>query len=335
MERRFRALAPEQCQRGGVEPLQVFAVATRANRRWSVQLTLRRGERSVLRSLTAGSCAALAEATAVITATACPALDAEPTGATAEVGDPSAGTPDEPEDPATDLGVVAPPTALPDGPAATADLGVVAPPEPAPAGVQTPRPVLAQRDVLDPLAVVTRPRPRPGRRVPGLELAARLGVATGPTPAPALVAGAALRLQWPAVELLLALDGGPRRRVDGVRVGIDMRSATATIAGCPTAVFGSGRRRGRVSLCLGLEAGAIVGTGVGTPVTRTAAQPWLAALVGPGLTWSPSARLNLGTAVDIAASLTRPAFTLAGYDVAYRAPATSVRLRIFLGVQLW
>jgi hypothetical protein len=88
-------------------------------------------------------------------------------------------------------------------------------------------------------------------------------------------------------------------------------------------------------LCAGLEAGAIVGTGVGTPITRTAAQPWLAALVGPSLTWSPRGRLDLGAAVDIAASLTRPAFSLAGYDTTFRAAATSVRLRIFLAVQLW
>ncbi len=309
VERRFRTLAPEGCQRGGGEPLQVIAVATRSNRGWKMELTLRRGELSVTRSLTASSCAALAEATAVIAATACPALDDEEPAA--EASDPIVDTPpDEPVPGETDA------DPLPD--------------EPAPVVVEAPVPPL--RDELKALPAVM---PTPRKRRPGLELGARVAIAWGPTPAPAVVAGPALRLQWPAFELLLALDGGPRRRVAGPGpLGIDIRSATATIAGCPTAMFGS-RRRTRLSLCLGVEAGALVGTGVGTPVTRTAVQPWLAALVGPSLTWSPRTRLNLGASVDVAASLTRPAFSLAGYDTVFRAAATSVRLRMFLAVQLW
>jgi len=290
-----------------------------------MELTLRRGELSVTRRLTASSCAALAEATAVIAATACPALDDG--DATAKASGPTVeAPPDEPE--SGEIGADP-------GPEQPAPAVVAAPIlAPAPAVVEAPSPAPTRLAELEPLPTVTPP---PGsRRRLGLELGARVAIAWGPTPAPALVAGAGLRLQWPAVELLLAVDGGPRRRVAGPSsLGIDIRSATATIAGCPTTTFGSRRRRTRLSLCLGVEAGALVGTGLGTPVTRTAVQPWVAALVGPSLTWSPRARLNLGAAVDVAASLTRPAFSLAGYDTVFRAAATSVRLRIFLAVQLW
>ena len=40
------------------------------------------------------------------------------------------------------------------------------------------------------------------------------------------------------------------------------------------------------------------GTGVGTPITRTAAQPWVAGLVGPSVIWTPHRRVHLGVAVD-------------------------------------
>ena len=271
-------------------------------------LTLRRGERSVVRSLTAGNCSALAEATAVIAAAACPALDRELV-ATPEV----VPTPDAPanELPATPETIA---VAVPEAPVERTDQAV--PPVKQPA-----------RDEV-------RGRPRHRSR-PGVELGARLAAAWGPTPAPALLVGAALRVQWPAFELLLALDSGPRRRVPATSgPAIDLRLATATIAGCPTLAFGSGRRRGHLSLCAGVEGGAMIGTGFGTPVTRTVVQPWLAALIGPSLTWSPHRRLRVGAAVDLAASLTRPSFILDGYALGFRAAATTVRLRMVFALRL-
>ena len=262
----------------------------------------------MVRSLTASSCAALAEATAVIAAAACPALDREFV-ATLEV----APTPDAPENeppaiPETNTVVV------PEAPVERTNLA--APP------VKQPR----RDEIQGPPRHLSRP---------GVEVGVRLAAAWGPTPAPALLVGAAVRVQWPAFELLLALDGGPRRRVAATSgPAIDVRLASATIAGCPTLPFGSGRRRGHLSLCAGIEAGAMIGTGSGTPVTRTILQPWLAALIGPSLTWSPHRRLRAGAAIDLAASLTRPAFVLDGYALGFRAAATTVRLRIFFAVRL-
>lgn len=317
VERRFAALAPETCRGDQAGPLQVRALASRVDRRWALELELRRGERSVTRSLTARSCAALVEATAVIAATACPALSEEVTPAATPGTVPGA---------ADALAAGTGESSLSPGP------GDDLVPEPArldPAPVVEPRRPRATDALAGPRAPVRR------RGAAGLELGARLAAAWGPTPGPALLAGGTLRLQWPGVELLLAVDGGPRRRVGpSPGLGIDLRLVTATVAGCPALELGTGRRRGRLSLCLGVEGGVMMGTGVGTAVTRTAAQPWLAALFGPSLVWSLHARIGLGAGVDVAASLTRPAFVLDGYAFAVRAEELSVRLRTILTVRL-
>lgn len=313
-QRRFAELAPESCQRAQSEPLRVTAVAARAGGRWTVLLTLRRGALVATRSLTAGSCATLAEASAVIAATACPGvsevdgsrpvLDA---GATASPGELA-------------------PEAEPAGSPLAPEVVVV------PAAARVEPVFVAEPDEREkPPWRLTRPR----RRSPGLTLGARLAAAWGATPAPALLAGVAVQVRWPAVALLFAVDGGPRRRVGGRSgPGIDIRLATATIAACPLVPFGAGRRRGYVALCLGVEAGAMFGTGVGTPITRTAAQPWVAGLVGPSVIWTPHRRVHLGVAVDVAVGATRPAFVLDGYPFSFRAAATAVRFRIVLSFRV-
>ena len=325
VERRFMELAPETCRAAATQPLQVRAVASRDGRLWRLDLALRRGDRSVTRSLEARGCAALVETVAVIAATACPELREGPPIDAPDI-DPHA---DEATDEATPE---APQSDLSPGPDPHLR------PDPEPVANQQPRPaavadVLVPTRATDPLPLSGALRPRRSRA--GLELGARLAAAWGPTPAPALLAGAALRLRWPALDLLLALDGGPRRRAPaGPGLGIDLRLVTATVAGCPAVTLGAGPLQGRLSLCLGLEAGVMTGTGVGTEITRTATQPWLAALLGTHLVWSVHSRLGIGVAIDLTASITRPAFILDGYAFGFRASALSVRGRTMLIVRL-
>ena len=88
-------------------------------------------------------------------------------------------------------------------------------------------------------------------------------------------------------------------------------------------------------LCAGLEAGAMFGTGVGTPRTRTRARPWVAGASGARLRWWAHPRVAIGVHGDVAASFTRPAFALEGFGFVTRARRLSARVRLFAEVRLW
>ena len=72
----------------------------------------------------------------------------------------------------------------------------------------------------------------------------------------------------------------------------------------------------------------MLGTGVGTLNVLTRAQPWAAVSLGPRLGWWPTANLGVSLQLGVAASLTRPAFRLDGYEGGVRGAPWSVCLLI-------
>ncbi len=300
VETRFLSIAPELCLQARDEPLQAQARATQVDGEWRLALELRRGSSTLTRSLSARSCEALAEAAAVIAATACPDLSQDP--------------PDEAREPATSI-----PETPPEIPASV--------PEP-PAPPISP-PVVDVIDVIEVPAVAKIPARRNG---PVPWFGGRAAVAFGPGPAPAALLGLAVQLRWPRFLVNTAIDGAPRRRVSIAHPGpaIDVRVAAVSVTGCPRLGLGA-RQRGHLAICGGLEGGVMTGTGVGTPVVRTAVSPWLAVVAGSQLAVDVHPRVMLGLEAELAASLLRPAFILEGYDFGVRASSVPVRVRaVFL-----
>lgn len=92
--------------------------------------------------------------------------------------------------------------------------------------------------------------------------------------------------------------------------------------------------RGKLELpaCLGIEAGLLRGRGVGdTPNPRLAAQPWLAATLGPGLRYVPHPRVALGLELDALVGFVRGGFTVGEAVVQQQA---SLGVRALVGVEL-
>lgn len=290
---RFQQQAPASCALAddAEGPLQIDARVRTRGRGFDLELRLRRGERTIVRSVSGRSCAALADVAAVIAATACPELT------------PRASPVERPGHGELPLAVELPPErpTLP------------APPEP-----PAPRP--------DRSPPATAPRPRPAAA-----LTLRLGPAWGPTPAPALAVGGGVSLRWRRLLLLAALDFTTRRFVraaEDPRVGVEVRLLGASLAIGPGGAWGRGRARGHGALLAAIEGGAMLGTGVGTLNVRTRAQPWAALSLGPRLGWRPTANFGASLQLAVAASLTRPAFRLEPYEAVVRGAAWSMRLLI-------
>jgi len=265
---------------------------------WSMQLDMQRGTERYERALSADSCEALADAAVVIAAAACPSLQTPPSAS------------------------LQPP------------MPVLSASDPGPA---PPTPALPLRQGREP-SQPTRPHPRapsrPRASEPVVALGSRVAGALGPGPLPSLLAGASLGVVWPRVDVVLAVEASPRRRVSAPAPSIDIRLATASVTTCPSVPLG-GSDRATLGLCVGFEAGAMIGTGVGTPRTRAAAQPWLAIPGGARVRWWVRPRIALGGQAEVAYSLTRPAFVLDGFGVGFRASPLAARARLFAELRLW
>ena len=245
---------------------------------WRLDLEIRTRRAIQLRSLTASTCRALADAAIVIVAVACTDDAAEP-----------------------------PPDAPPPDPSAD-------PPSPVPAA------------------------PRARARRPMGELGLRGGLAWAPTLDLAADLGPVLRLRWPRLDLALAAGYTTASRSfypDAPGLGLTHRLAHLGLAVCPALAWGRGLARGRASLCLGAELGAMFGTGLGAPNNFTRARPWAALGLAPALGWLPHPRLALGLQLDLLAAVVRPEFALAGQDPLVRAAPFGVRVHTSFLVRLF
>jgi hypothetical protein len=84
-------------------------------------------------------------------------------------------------------------------------------------------------------------------------------------------------------------------------------------------------------LCAGLEAGQAFGAGDGLGDSARARVPWLAAVVGPALAWSPRPRFALWLGADLVVPLLRGTF-IADELLLHRIGP--VGLRAALGLEL-
>jgi hypothetical protein len=80
-------------------------------------------------------------------------------------------------------------------------------------------------------------------------------------------------------------------------------------------------------ICLGVETGAMFGSGFGVPAGESSHRFWGAIVFGPALSVPLIGGLSLWLEADGTASFLRPAFRIRNLDTLYRAPA--------LGAQGW
>lgn len=206
--------------------------------------------------------------------------------------------------------------------------------------VPTPPPVSPEpelprrRDAVRARAEPT-PRPQPRERALVHRLRASAGVAWVPVPrlSGALQLGYSLRSAHRGLAQLevMLLYATPRRiDYEPERVGGRFQSVTATARGCAAPELG----RVTLALCGGVELGALIGRGIGAPVTDTKAPLWVALQPSTAVTIALARRLALVLAAELPVSVRRPAFHLGARDDLFRSPRVGVRGLAGLAVTL-
>jgi hypothetical protein len=169
------------------------------------------------------------------------------------------------------------------------------------------------------------PEPEPARKF-AIGVRAQGGVSYGDLPSPGPVVRIALSQTWDRARFELEGHYGFRRpvRLDAYPgQGADLSLAAGIVRGC-------GLLRARAAklefpLCAGLEAGAMLGAGVGLEPNRDAARGWLAVNISPGLTWNPIPPLAVGLSVEPFIPLLRLPFEIDGVGVVWRPLGVGVR----------
>ena len=193
--------------------------------------------------------------------------------------------------------------------------------EPLPAAADPPPPEIE-------IDIARRVRPRFALRV-------QSGVAFGDLPS----VGPVLRLgfagQWPHARIEVAAHHAFVRRQrwsDGT--GADLRQSFAVLRGCGVAGIVSAHLE--FPLCVGVEAGANHGHGVGFGDDRSGATAWFAANLGVGLAWSARENLSIGLDVEPRVAVITPAFlaTPSPPQVLWAPPRFGVRALLGLELRL-
>lgn len=281
------------------QQLVVHASAREHDGHWQLTLDSESANDRRQRSLSAGSCQELVAALVPIVELAMVAADAPSTG-------PIESSPDERVDPD----------------ASEAPLPALVDP-PAPADPPAP-----EIEIEIDIQIARRVRPRFALRV-------QSGVAFGDLPS----VGPVLRLgfagQWPHARIEVAAHHAFVRRQrwsDGT--GADLRQSFAVLRGC--GVPGIVPAHLEFPLCIGAEAGATHGHGVGFGDNRSGATAWFAANLGVGLAWSARENLSIGLDVEPRVAVITPAFLVADSppEVLWAPPRFGVRALIGLELRL-
>ncbi len=117
----------------------------------------------------------------------------------------------------------------------------------------------------------------------------------------------------------------PRRLVPFVSepsAGVVVQLGGVAVRGCWVAP----RRRVALATCAGLEGGAARGRGTGLGRARSSHAPWLAATVGPELTWISRRRVGVWGAADAMLHVLRPQWSVQELGVAARTGAAGFRV---------
>lgn len=202
-----------------------------------------------------------------------------------------------------------------------------APPEPAPiVPGPPPRPPVLGPVIVDPRPApmptpppATPPRPRPGSEH---AITIRGGLLVGVTPLATGAVALGYRLDRGLLRVeARALYGTPRRLDYPDGVGARLQSVTVGALAC----VAPERPRVRFPLCLGLEAGPLIGRAIGAEAPRLRADLWASGLVGAGLVARLGPRVALVVGAEFAVALRRPGFHIGAREVLTRAPAVGVR----------
>lgn len=248
------------------------------------------------RMLQARECAALGRAVAVVIAVA-----VDPSGSS-EGAVPEAG-----------------PGVVPAPPDAVGPVGVPRRVEPDGVAVD---PVVPVPVAVDPVVVSEPVRARP-RVVHGLGV--RGGVLVGATDFPTGAVGVVYGLERGLLRVeARALYATPRRiTYDRTFDGAGVRVQAVTFAALACVAPGSATLR--VPLCLGAEAGPLIGKGIGVPNGLLRADLWASGLFGVGVVGRAHRRFNLMLGLEVAVALRRPAFHVGDHDPV-RSRAVGARL---------
>ena len=263
-------------------PLTAVAEVTHDDARWRVQLRTRSAENTGDRAIESDSCGELADATALVLAMAI-----DPARVAATRAAPVASAPDAGIDPLTSVKVTPPSTP------ATAP--------PTPAATEPPS---------------APPRPPPPRKTfaIGPYLLGDVGTLPNPGVGPALAFAwtpGALRIQlkalfFPANTARLPFSRGGTFELFG-----------ADASGCYEVLLGVFE----LGPCLGVELGALKGTGFGVNKQTPALAFWAAPSVGGAFAWRIGSSFALRLELAALFPLQRPEFVLDGVGVVHRPAA--------------
>lgn len=149
-----------------------------------------------------------------------------------------------------------------------------------------------------------------------------VGATDAPTGAVGLVYGLERGLLRVEARVLYAT---PRRityddTFDGV--GARVQAVTIGALGC----VAPGSATVRVPLCVGGEAGPLIGRGIGVPAGQLRADLWASGLFAAGVVGRVHRRFNLVLSVEVAVALRRPAFHVGDRDPLVRSRPVGARL---------
>lgn len=117
---------------------------------------------------------------------------------------------------------------------------------------------------------------------------------------------------------------------DDVPGGVGARVQAVTLGAL--ACVSPGNATARVPMCVGAEAGPMIGRGIGVPAGQTRASLWASGLLTVAAVGRVSRRWNLIVAAEFAAALRRPAFHVGDREELVRSRAFGAR--ILLGFEI-
>ncbi len=291
----------------------IARIRREADGRWDLRLWTVTPDDTRQRSMQGDDCHVLADAAALLAAMA---IDPDVLARTT-TSEAAADTADRAQDFVDD------PTDAPAAPAPAPDPETPEPEAPEP---ETPRP---NGPMVEPT-----PEPEPGQpsRPWIIGVRTQVGVSFGDLPAVGPIAR--LGLAWQRERLRLEVDGHyafvRRARFSGSpELGADLRLAAGAIRGC--GVIEPARAPLEIPVCGGLEAGAMLGRGVGFITVSDGTVPWLALDLAPSLVWTARPWLALSLTVEPWVALVRGRMQVDDGTLLWRP--FPVGIRVFGGVE--
>jgi hypothetical protein len=302
-------------------PIDVSAQVSRDDRgTWHVRLETPGDGAPRVREIHGASCAAIADATALILA-----LMIDPDAVAQSPASPPAPPPST--SPRAAVDPAPPSTAQAPSPSAP----VPAPPPTAPAPLPTAAPPFPVASA--PPARPAAPRPAAPKGPPGPDVSFRLGAWMGadagslPGVSFGFGATASLLIGAQRIELGIAARPGSDASLPGRPTAGGSVDLIAGWAGTCRSLL---RRPVSLGPCVALEVGRLHAAGFGVSEPGEGERPWAAASAGGLLVWSPLGRLGFALRVDLVVPLTRPTFVIEDLGPVHRPGDVAGRASIGL-----